>query len=812
MAPSFFSKLVKTGPNVTVSPPQRDQTANPMSMSTSSLSSSSVPPRSRTVSVIDTSSSKRTSEFGQLGAGAGKQRSRPPSSNSRVVSGGSRGENGHGDRGYQSDSSANPSVNIVPPSPMVSDGSPQISGLPDIRNGNSASAGVDGLPQAVPTMAQSSSAASNSNGNGNANSRRSRPTTPASSPPQNNASPQTLQAPNEMGRKASSKSLRSIFTGNSNTTASPPQKNANNNPKGDSLDSTNSNASSGNHGLVESPTSMETEFVFTTPEGQGQGQEDLTPRPTAPEPVSPNSLHQRSKSAGNSPPSQPPAHRKEATVGVFGQPARSGTGWRKNSTKPTGLAGAIAASGLAMANPGLTGMGIQQPQMSPPLPRGQMNRPNTGTHSHPDDQPPLPHSSPNQNQNQNQKRKKEKKRNSTYSDPHNLPAPNLGDHDYYSGLESGSEDSDEEFGDDSEDDEILGRRGRGRSEGGGSTGVGGGGSTRGGGGESRSRTRAGLGSGESLPYGQGGPGGGSNEGGWGGGGGGGSHMGGGGGMGMGGGQDWGVTGFAVASSRRNTEFHELFPGIPEGDYLIEDYGCALQREILIQGRLYISENHICFHANILGWITDLSIPIYEITALEKKMTAFVIPNAIQITTRRAKYSFASFLARDTTFDVIYNIWRLARPVDVQEVGVAGREIGEQGVAAAGSSAASVGAAAASGGGAAAAAVAGPKKTICECSKKGEHFTETALDAILPGTPDRIHNLMFASGFMKEFMVNEQKLLDIQMSDWTPTSPTAPQGLLARNMSYIKPLSGPVGPKQTKCEIRDEIVHCDFDDY
>lgn len=36
-----------------------------------------------------------------------------------------------------------------------------------------------------------------------------------------------------------------------------------------------------------------------------------------------------------------------------------------------------------------------------------------------------------------------------------------------------------------------------------------------------------------------------------------------------------------------------------------DYGCALQREILIQGRFYISENHICFHANIFGWITDV---------------------------------------------------------------------------------------------------------------------------------------------------------------------------------------------------------------
>lgn len=30
-----------------------------------------------------------------------------------------------------------------------------------------------------------------------------------------------------------------------------------------------------------------------------------------------------------------------------------------------------------------------------------------------------------------------------------------------------------------------------------------------------------------------------------------------------------VTGFAVASSKRNMEFHELFHDIDEGDYLIE---------------------------------------------------------------------------------------------------------------------------------------------------------------------------------------------------------------------------------------------------
>ncbi|GJE89647.1 GRAM domain-containing protein [Phanerochaete sordida] len=261
-----------------------------------------------------------------------------------------------------------------------------------------------------------------------------------------------------------------------------------------------------------------------------------------------------------------------------------------------------------------------------------------------------------------------------------------------------------------------------------------------------------------------------------------------------------VTGFAVASARRNQEFHEMFPAVPEGDYLIEDYGCALQREILIQGRLYISENHICFHANLFGWVTDVTIPMYDVVALDKRMTAFVIPNAIQVTTRGAKYTFTSFLSRDTTFDVIFNVWRLARPDDSASQIVSARGSLEDG---AGSQEGANG------------AVNGKKArpnkvTVCGCGRNGQHYSETAMETVFPGTPEKIYNLMFTSGFIKEFMRDGQKLMDIQISDWEPLpgNPT----LLTRNMSYIKPLTASLGPRQTKCELRDEMAFCDFDDY
>ena len=228
-------------------------------------------------------------------------------------------------------------------------------------------------------------------------------------------------------------------------------------------------------------------------------------------------------------------------------------------------------------------------------------------------------------------------------------------------------------------------------------------------------------------------------------------------------EDIPITRFAVAPMTRNQRFHELFPTIPVADYLIDgvyfhplfvecffdnylDYGCALQRDILIQGRLYISEDHICFHANVFGRVATLVIPFYNVKAIEKKMTDFVIPNAICVTENSNKYTFASFLARDTVYDVIYSIWKRLRP----ESGTAERDAAEE--APSGpltrrwSGFGQVG------------GCEGPKRKVteCACSKAAAHYPNVALETVVSGTPEQIYNLMFQSGFIKDFMAQDQK--------------------------------------------------------
>ncbi|KAK6464571.1 hypothetical protein DFJ63DRAFT_340516 [Scheffersomyces coipomensis] len=116
------------------------------------------------------------------------------------------------------------------------------------------------------------------------------------------------------------------------------------------------------------------------------------------------------------------------------------------------------------------------------------------------------------------------------------------------------------------------------------------------------------------------------------------------------------TSYRYASMKRNVEFHQLFRSIDLTDRLLDDFACALSREILLQGRIYISETYVCFNSNLLGWVTNLIIPIQDIIGFEKKHTAGLFPNGIAIETKDTKHTFASFISRDFTYDFITTVW------------------------------------------------------------------------------------------------------------------------------------------------------------
>ncbi|KAL4647293.1 GRAM domain-containing protein 1B isoform X11 [Arapaima gigas] len=106
--------------------------------------------------------------------------------------------------------------------------------------------------------------------------------------------------------------------------------------------------------------------------------------------------------------------------------------------------------------------------------------------------------------------------------------------------------------------------------------------------------------------------------------------------------------------QRNEDFRKLFKQLPDTERLIVDYSCALQRDILLQGRLYLSENWICFYSNIFRWETlvrnwfsgSLSSSLQLRWSMPLCRTAFF-------------HFFTSFGARDRTYMMMFRLWQNA---------------------------------------------------------------------------------------------------------------------------------------------------------
>uniref|UniRef100_A0A803NYG2 VASt domain-containing protein n=1 Tax=Cannabis sativa TaxID=3483 RepID=A0A803NYG2_CANSA len=111
----------------------------------------------------------------------------------------------------------------------------------------------------------------------------------------------------------------------------------------------------------------------------------------------------------------------------------------------------------------------------------------------------------------------------------------------------------------------------------------------------------------------------------------------------------------TATILRSEEYRQLFR-LPPEEVLIEDFNCAFQENILIQGHMYLFVHYICFYSNIFGYETKKMIPFHEVTSVRRAKTAGIFPNAIEIYAGSKKYFFGSFLSRDEAFKLINDGW------------------------------------------------------------------------------------------------------------------------------------------------------------
>ncbi|RMZ56452.1 hypothetical protein APUTEX25_004675 [Auxenochlorella protothecoides] len=93
------------------------------------------------------------------------------------------------------------------------------------------------------------------------------------------------------------------------------------------------------------------------------------------------------------------------------------------------------------------------------------------------------------------------------------------------------------------------------------------------------------------------------------------------------------------------EFH-----VGNDELFLEDYLCAVQKKTLKQGRMYIFDKHIGFHANIFGHHKYYSIPIKDITKVTKESNVG-FPNSVKICWGHThSLFFTSFLNREDAYN------------------------------------------------------------------------------------------------------------------------------------------------------------------
>uniref|UniRef100_A0A3B5MJ21 GRAM domain-containing protein n=1 Tax=Xiphophorus couchianus TaxID=32473 RepID=A0A3B5MJ21_9TELE len=108
-------------------------------------------------------------------------------------------------------------------------------------------------------------------------------------------------------------------------------------------------------------------------------------------------------------------------------------------------------------------------------------------------------------------------------------------------------------------------------------------------------------------------------------------------------------------SKTNAHYHKLFKAVSKDELLKQSYTCALQRDMLYQGKMFVSQNWICFHSKVFGKDIKISIPVMSVKLIKKTKTALLVPNALVIGTTDIDHVFVSFLSRNNTFKFLKSI-------------------------------------------------------------------------------------------------------------------------------------------------------------
>lgn len=95
----------------------------------------------------------------------------------------------------------------------------------------------------------------------------------------------------------------------------------------------------------------------------------------------------------------------------------------------------------------------------------------------------------------------------------------------------------------------------------------------------------------------------------------------------------------------------------ETEEVVAVFRCAYSKDILHQGKLYITPRRFCFHSNIFGFEDKVTLDCQNVTAITRAKAALIFPTAILVRCGDIKYLFASFLNREQVYRLMFRVWQ-----------------------------------------------------------------------------------------------------------------------------------------------------------
>ncbi|XP_034410906.1 GRAM domain-containing protein 2B-like isoform X2 [Cyclopterus lumpus] len=105
--------------------------------------------------------------------------------------------------------------------------------------------------------------------------------------------------------------------------------------------------------------------------------------------------------------------------------------------------------------------------------------------------------------------------------------------------------------------------------------------------------------------------------------------------------------------KHSRTFHKLFQDIPVGENLTHTFTCALQKEVPYHGKLFVSENFVCFHSSVLLKDTKVVIPASSVQGV-KKHNSTLSMLSIQ-TADGEKHTFVSLRHRELCYKLLQTV-------------------------------------------------------------------------------------------------------------------------------------------------------------